>query len=87
LARFANGPKIVFYKRYRDEADLYTMNANGTGVKRTCLWAEAHEHGVAPFGGGLSARGGSPGRPGSCPYSPNLVEEGEFSEVHIPDPA
>jgi hypothetical protein len=47
LARFANGPKIAFYKRYRGEADLYTMSANGTGVKRTCLWAEAHEHRVA----------------------------------------
>jgi hypothetical protein len=46
-ARFANGRKLAFYKRYRGEADLYTMSANGMGVKRTCLWAEAHEHGVA----------------------------------------
>ena len=32
MARFANGPKLAFYKRFRGEADLYTMNANGTGV-------------------------------------------------------
>ena len=51
LARFANGPKLAFYKRYRGEADLYTINANGTGVKRTSLWAEAHEHGVAHLEG------------------------------------
>ncbi len=34
MARFANGPKSVFYKSYRGEANLYTMNANGTGVKQ-----------------------------------------------------
>ena len=34
LPRFADGSKIAFYKRYRGEADLYTMNANGTGAKR-----------------------------------------------------
>jgi thioredoxin reductase (NADPH) len=36
--------------------------------------AEVHKHGVAPFGRGLSARGGSPRRPGSCPYSPKCLE-------------
>jgi hypothetical protein len=36
-ARFATGPKLTFYKRYWGEADLYTMSAKGTGVKRTCL--------------------------------------------------
>jgi hypothetical protein len=73
LARFANGPKLAFYKRYRSEADLYTINANGTGVKRTSLWADAHEHGVA-FWKGPKCEGRVSKAWLACPYSPKYLE-------------
>jgi hypothetical protein len=74
LARFANGPKLAFYKRYRSEADLYTINANGTGVKRTSLWADAHEHGVA-FWKGPKCEGRVSKDWLACPYSPKYLEK------------